>query len=78
MRKYNIYIDFDGVIAKQEGGYKREIGEPIMPMINKVNQWIKDGHGILYKFRTRTTSCFIGLAHANTSTSSTDLPSPDK
>lgn len=46
MKRYNIYIDFDGVIAKQEGGYKREIGEPIIPMINKVNQWIKDGHNI--------------------------------
>ena len=42
----NIYIDFDGTIATQKDGYQREIGEPIMPMIDRINKWIKQGHNI--------------------------------
>ena len=42
----NIYIDFDGTIATQKNGYQREIGEPIIPMINQINKWIKQGHNI--------------------------------
>lgn len=42
----NIYIDFDGTIVTQKDGYQREIGEPIMPMIDRINKWIKQGHNI--------------------------------
>lgn len=42
----NIYIDFDGTTATQKDGYQREIGEPIMPMIDRINKWIKQGHNI--------------------------------
>lgn len=47
MNKSNIYIDFDGTLATQKTNeYQREIGEPISPMIDLVNEWITKGHKV--------------------------------
>lgn len=44
MEKRVIFIDFDGTIVHQDTDeYKREIGKPIMPMIEKIKRELANG-----------------------------------
>jgi len=47
MAKKWIGVDLDGTLAKMEGwNGPYEIGEPILPMVNKVKKWITAGHTV--------------------------------
>jgi hypothetical protein len=38
-----IGVDFDGTLAYYDGYTQGEVGEPIMPMINRVRRWLAEG-----------------------------------
>lgn len=43
MGKYWIGVDLDGTLAVNDGTQNGEIGEPIIPMMTLVKEWINEG-----------------------------------
>ena len=41
-----IAVDLDGTLARYEGWNGGSIGEPIMPMVNRVKGWLAAGHTV--------------------------------
>lgn len=41
-----IGVDFDGTIAKYGGWKDHTLGEPIMPMVERVQKWLADGQTV--------------------------------
>ena len=42
-----IGVDLDGTLAHYDGWVSHiDIGEPILPMVNRVQEWLVDGHNV--------------------------------
>lgn len=41
--KRKVFVDLDGTLAEQKNEYQREIGKPIMPMIELIRNELKQG-----------------------------------
>lgn len=56
-KKLDIAVDLDGTLARYDGykGYEH-IGEPIKPMVEKVQKWVNQGHKV--SIYTARMACF--------------------
>lgn len=41
-----IGVDFDGTLATHEPGQFPEVGEPLMPMVERVRAWLAEGRDV--------------------------------